>query len=168
MDTTKITILTCMAIIAIAASLVIIQLIIRKEKAKSENEGKIRLAYGVLFVSCLIASLMLNIKGMTIFGEYMDTFYKVNRNPVLMPVIKTCVLFIGLINIWFVVWYFGLKVFALLFVGKKSAIIEIENDNYVYFLMTGVVFLGFINVLMPVFDIVLRFFLPDLEIPYYR
>lgn len=157
-----------MAIIAIAASLVIIQLIIRKEKAKSENEGKIRLAYGVLFVSCLIASLMLNIKGMTIFGEYMDTFYKVNRNPVLMPVIKTCVLFIGLINIWFVVWYFGLKVFALLFVGKKSAIIEIENDNYVYFLMTGVVFLGFINVLMPVFDIVLRFFLPDLEIPYYR
>ncbi len=168
MNTTKIIILTCIGIIAIATSLVIVQLIIRKEKAKSENEGKIRLAYGVLFVTCLIVSLMLNVKGVTVFGEYVDTFYKVNPDSILMPVIKTGVLFIGLINIWFVIWYFGLKVFALLFVGRKSAVIEIENDNYVYFLMTGIVFLGFISVLMPVFDIILRFFMPELEVSYYR
>lgn len=168
MDTTKIITLTVIGIIAIAISLTITQLFLRTAKLKSENEGKINLAYGILFLGWVISFSLLNVKSISIMSEYVDTLYKTNSANHLADISKTSVLFIGLTNFWLILWYLITKAFSILIAGKRTDVNEIENNHYAYFLMKGVVFIGFVYCLMPVFEMLLRTFLPTIEIPYYR
>lgn len=168
MDTTKIITLTVIGIIAIAISLTITQLFLRKAKSKLENEEKINLAYGILFLGWVISFSLLNVKSISIMSEYVDTIYKTNSANHLADISKTSVLFIGLTNFWLILWYLVTKAFSILIAGKRTDVNEIENNHYTYFLMKGVVFIGFVYCLMPVFEMLLRTFLPTIEIPYYR
>jgi hypothetical protein len=168
MDITKTITLTSVGIIAFAISLTVTQLFIRKEKSKSESDGKILLAYGILFSSWVISFSMLNFKTLSVLNEFTDTIYKVNTENPLLEIVKTSVLFIGLTNTWLILWYFITKALSLLFTGKRNDANEIESNNYVYFILKGIVFIGFVYTLMPVFESVLRAFFPNIEIPYYR
>lgn len=168
MDTTKIITLTVIGIIAIAVSLTITQLFLRTAKLKSENEGKINLAYGILFLGWVISFSLLNVKSISIMSEYVDTVFKTNSANHLAEISKTSVLFIGLTNFWLILWYFITKAFSILIAGKRTDVNEIENNHYTYFLMKGIVFIGFVYCVMPVFEMLLRTFLPTIEIPYYR
>lgn len=168
MDITKTITLTSVGIIAFAISLTVTQLFIRKEKSKSENEGKILLAYGILFSSWVISFAMLNLKTLSVLNEFADTVYKVSTENPLLEIIKTSVLFIGLSNTWLILWYYITKALSLLFTEKRNDANEIESNNYVYFILKGIVFIGFVYTLMPVFESVLRTFFPNIEIPFYR
>ncbi|MBE7510447.1 MAG: hypothetical protein HS118_09655 [Bacteroidia bacterium] len=168
MDTTKIITLTIIGIIAMAISLTVTQLFLRKAKSKSENEGKINLAYGVLFLGWVISFSLLNVKSISIMSEYIDTVYKTNSTNHLTNIVTTSVLFIGLTNVWLILWYFITQAFSILIAGKRTDVNEIENNHYTYFLMKSTVFIGFVYCLMPVFEMLLRTFLPNIEIPYYR
>lgn len=168
MDTTKIITLSVIGIIAIAVSLTITQLFLRTAKLKSEKEEKINLAYGILFLGWVISFSLLNVKSISIMSEYVDTVFKTNSANHLAEISKTSVLFIGLTNFWLILWYLITKAFSILIAGKRTDVNEIENNHYTYFLMKGVVFIGFVYCLMPVFEMLLRTFLPTIEIPYYR
>jgi hypothetical protein len=168
MDLTKTITLTSVGIITFAISLTVTQLFIRKEKSKSENEGKILLAYGILFSGWVISISMLNFKMLSVLNEFADTFYTVNSGNPILEIVKTSVLFIGLSNTWLILWYFITKSLSLLFTGKRNDATEIESNNYVYFILKSIVFIGFVYTLMPVFESVLRAFFPNIEIPYYR
>lgn len=168
MDITKTITLTSIGIIAFAISLTITQLLIRKEKSKSERDGKILLAYGFLFSSWVICFSLLNFKTLSILNEIVDTIYKVNTLNPLIEIIKTSILFIGLTNTWLILWYYTTKTFSVLFTGKRNDVNEVESDNYVYFVLKGIVFIGFVYSLMPIFEMILRTFFPNIELPYYR
>jgi hypothetical protein len=168
MDLTKTITLTSVGIITFAISLTVTQLFIRKEKSKSENEGKILLAYGILFSGWVISFSMLNFKMLSVLNEFADTIYTVNSGNPILEIVKTSVLFIGLSNTWLILWYFITKSLSLLFTGKRNDATEIESNNYVYFILKSIVFIGFVYTLMPVFESVLRAFFPNIEIPYYR
>jgi len=168
MDITKTITLTSVGIIAFAISLTVTQLLNRKEKSKSESEGKILLAYGILFSSWVICFSILNFKTLSVLNEFTDTIYKVNSLNPLTEIAKTSVLFIGLTNTWLILWYYITKALSVIFTGKRKDINEIESNNYVYFILKGIVFIGFVYSLMPVFEGVLRTFFPNIEIPYYR
>jgi len=168
MELTKTITLTSVGIIAFAISLTVTQMLIRKEKTKSENEGKILLAYGILFSSWVICFSLLNFKTLSVLNEFADTIYKVNTINPLTEIAKTSVLFIGLTNTWLIIWYYITKALSVLFTGKRIEVNEIESNNYVYFVLKGIVFIGFVYSLMPVFEVVLRAFFPNIEIPYYH
>lgn len=168
MDTTKIITLTVIGIVAIAISLTIVQLFLRKEKSRSETDGKINPAYGVLFITWVATYTLLNSRSISILNEYIDTIYKTSSANPLFDIAKTSVFFIGLTNVWLILWHFIVKAFSILFAGKRNNANEIKSNHYVYFLMKAVVFIGFIYCLMPVFEMLLRYFLPSIEIPYYR
>lgn len=168
MELTKSILLTCIGIIAFAISLTISQLLNRKEKLKSENEGKILLSYGILFSSWVISISILIFKMLSILNEFMETIYKINNINPLIEISKTSVLFIGLTVIWLILWYYITRVLSLIFVGKRNILIEIERNNYVYFILKGIVFIGFVYCLIPVFEDILRTFLPIIEIPFYH
>ncbi|MCY1508113.1 hypothetical protein D9M68_424130 [compost metagenome] len=168
MDTIKITMMAIIGIVAIAISLIVTQLFLRLAKSKSEKEGKINLAYSVLFSTWLIAFSFPYTSALSILNEYIDTVYKANLVSPLENIIKATVFFIGLTNTWVIIWHFITKVFSVLFVGKRNDINEIECNHFTYFLMRGVVLISFISCLMPVFETILRGFLPNILIPYYR
>lgn len=168
MDTTKIIMLTLIGIIAMAISLTVTQLFLRKAKTKSENEGKINLAYGILFLGWVISFSLINVKSISIMSEFIDTVYKTNSANHMAEIATTSVMFIGLNNVWLILWYFITQAFSLLIAGKRKDINEIENNHYTYFLMKGIFFICFVYCIMPVFEMLLRIFLPSIEIPYYR
>lgn len=168
MDTTQIVTLTVIGIIAMAISLTVTQLFLRKAKAKSENEGKINIAYSILFLGWVISLSLLNMKSISIMNEYYDTVYKMNSAYHLAEIAKVSVFFIGLTNIWLVLWNFITQAFSQLIAGKRTDVKEIETNHYTYFLMKGMVYISFIYCIMPVFEMLLRMFLPNIEVPYYR
>lgn len=168
MDTTKMITLTVIGIIAISISLTVTQLFLRKAKIKSENEGELNLAFGILFLGWVISFSLLNLKATSIMNEYIDMVYKSNSSNHLADIAKTSVLFIGLTNVWLILWYFITQAFSLLSAGKRTDVNEIENNHYPYFLIKGILFISFIYCTMPVFEMLLRIFLPTIEIPFYR
>lgn len=168
MNTGKITTLFLIGLIALAISVTMTQLLTRKEKIKAGNDGKINMAYAILFSSWIIALAMLNFKAVTTLDEFSDLVRKINPEKALTEILKTGVLFIGLTNTWLAIQYYITKVFLWIFTGNRNDSNEVENNNYTYFLMRGVLMVGFIYALMPVFEKLLRLFFPDIEIPFYR
>jgi hypothetical protein len=92
----------------------------------------------------------------------------VNTSDPLTELIKTAILFMGLANFWVIIWYYITKALLVLFTGNRNYVKEIENNNNVYFFLNGVVFIGLVYSLMPIFEILLRVFFPSLEVPFYR
>lgn len=168
MNTTKIITLTVISIVALAISLTLTQVFLRKQKLKSQTEGKIRISYAILFTSWVVSFSMLNVKSLSIMNEYLDIVGKNDSANTLVETLKTSVLFIGLTNVWLIILYYIAKSFSLIFIGKRNDSNEIENNNYSYFLMKGMLAISFIFCLMPVFELILRAFFPSIEIPFYR
>lgn len=168
METTKTITLACVAIIAFAISLSITQLFLRKQKSKSEKDGKICLAYGILFSCWIISFSILNLKMLSVLSEFADSIYKANTSNPFNEIVKTGVLFIGLTNSWLILWYYTTKALSVVFTGIRNETNEVENNNYVYFILKGIVFIGLIYSLMPIFESFLRIFYPAIEIPFYR
>jgi hypothetical protein len=168
METNKILILSVFGVLALAMSLTITQIFLRKAKSVSELDGKIKSSYAILFLTWISGFIMVNTKSMTIMSEYIDVISKTNRPNHLAETAKIASIFIGLGSVWFIILYYTIKVFSSLFVGKRNVIIEVENDHFAYFLIRGLVFLGFAYSLLPVFEILLRYFLPKFDFPFYR
>lgn len=168
MDIKKIITLSIIGIIAFAISLVVTKWFIRKERLKSEESGKILLAYGVLFSSWVISFSILNLKMLSTMDEFIDIIIKINNENPILVIAKTSILLIGITNVWLVFSHFITKALSILIASKRIDVIEIETNNFVYFVLKGIVFIGSVYSLMPVFESILRTILPNIEIPYYR
>ena len=79
--------LTLIGIVAIAISITIIQFLLRKEKNKSEIDGKIKISFGIWFSSILLGATIINLKTITILNEALDNIYKVNSNELQIELI---------------------------------------------------------------------------------
>jgi hypothetical protein len=168
METTKTITLLCTGVIAVTISLTLTRFFLRKEKISSEKEGKIILSYGILFTSWVLGFSLLNLKTISVLNDYFDMVYKVNSSSSLIEISKTCILFIGLTNLWLVFWYYVAKVLSIIFLGQRDSINEIDSNNYVYFIIKGAIFISFIYILIPIFENTLRTFFPVVLIPIYH
>lgn len=168
MDTTKIITLIVFGIVAVAISLNIIKQFLRNAKSKSEKEGKLNLSFCILFLAWVISYSQINMKSVSAMNDYIDTVQKNNLINYWAQIANTSILFIGLTNVWLIFCYLITQALSLLILDKRSIVKEIENNHYTYFLMKGIVFIGFVYCLMPTFELLLGIFLPKVEIPYYR
>ena len=74
----------------------------------------------------------------------------------------------GLGVVWFVVWFYIANLLAVIIVGKRIDSNEMEADNRSYFLIKGFLVIGFMLCLLPIFETLLRVFMPSVEIPFYH
>jgi len=168
MNTSKTIALTTSAVIAIAIMLFIIQLLVRKLKLKSEQDGKLKTSYGVWFACLSIEALIVTGETINLLSTAFDNIYKNISNNLLGQLVKTGSLFIGLCALWFLLWYFIGNLLSVTIVGKRKNENEIEANNVSYFLIKGILIIGFIFCLSPVFEIILRNFIPSIQIPFYH
>lgn len=155
-------------IIAFAISLTIIELLNKKSKAKAEKEGAFVLAYGIWYSALIISSTILIFKTLTVNNVAIETISGMAKEMSYENIFKTSVILWGINFCWLLIGVYLNKVFSNIFFGKRTNKYEIENNNYVYFLMRGVLLIGFIYILLPVFELTLRFFLPSIDVPFYR
>lgn len=168
MNTSKTLALTISVIIAILIMLLIIQLLLRKLKPKSVIEGKFKNSYGVWFTTLFLAASIITSKAMSVLNEAFDNIYKNVSINILGEVAKTASLFIGVSATWFMIWYLVANILSMTIAGKRNDLNELESDNSSYFLIKGVLIIGFILCLLPVFEIILRTFIPNIQIPFYH
>ena len=168
MNTSKTIALTIAGLVAIAIVLLIIQLLLKKLKPKSEIDGRLKLSYGIWFVTLFIAASIVNSKTISVLSEAIDNIYKMNIPNMLGESAKATSLFIGLGVVWFVVWFYIANLLAVIIVGKRIDSNEMESDNRSYFLIKGFLVIGFMLCLLPIFETLLRVFMPSIEIPFYH
>ena len=168
MNISKTITLAIAGLVAIAIVLLIIQLLLKKLKLKSEIDGRLKLSYAIWFVTLFIAASIVNSKTISILSEAMDNIYKMNPPNILGESIKAISLFIGLGAVWFVIGVYIANLLVVIIVGKRRDSNEMEADNCSYFLIKGFLVIGFVLCLLPTFEILLRTFITSVQLPFYH
>jgi len=168
MNTIKIIILTVTGIVVVAIMLLVIQLLLRKVKLKSETDFKIKSSYGIWFASLFIAATVLTLKTVSYLSEAIDNIYKIASLNRTTEILKIISLYIGLSVIWFFLCYIVAKVFSAIIVGVKNEQEEMGLDNVHYFLIRGITTIGLTFSLSTILEIILRIFMPNIQIPLYH
>ena len=105
---------------------------------------------------------------MTLLSEAIDNIYKMNATNAFIETSKTASLFIGLSAVWFLICYFIANLLSTVITGNRNAVNEMEADSYAYFLIKGALVIGFILCLSPIFETLLRAFMPNVQLPFYH
>lgn len=160
--------LTTISIIALVVILLVLQLILYKVKRKGDDQGKLKSSYGVWFVSLFVAGVINMVKAFTVLSEAIDIIYKTNLTNKVWEVAKTASLFIGLSAMWFLIWLYVSNLLSIPILGKRKDQNEIDVNNVSYFLIKGILIIGFIVCLIPAFETILRNFMPSVQLPFYH
>jgi hypothetical protein len=168
MNISKIITLAIAGLVSISIMLMVVQLLILKLKPKSETDGKIKLSYGIWFSSLFISASIVISKAILVFNEALDNIYKFNAQNTILESAKIASFYIGSAMVWFVAWVYIASFLTKMICGKRINANEIEADNYAYFLIRGMILIGLLLCLIPVFEIMIRLFIPSIEIPFYH
>lgn len=168
MNTAKTISLTIAGIIAIVISLLIIQLLTKKLRQKAILEGRFKPSYAIWFSFLFIAASIVMSKSMGILNEAIDNIFKIELSGQVINILKTGSLLIGFGAVWLLIWYYIAGFLSVTIVGKRIAATEMDADNYAYFLIKGVLLVGFILILSTIFETVLRAFIPNVQLPFYH
>ncbi|MDH7462591.1 hypothetical protein QEG73_14940 [Chitinophagaceae bacterium 26-R-25] len=168
MENTKAVILSIAAFISLAIIIMVIQFLSRKLKNKSHEDGKIKLSFGIWFSTFFLSASLIMARTIVVFGEAVDNVYKITPDRGLFESFKKGSLFIGLSILWLLIWYIAVNRLSYLVMGKRKPANEIDIDNYTFFIVRGILLIGFTICLLPAFDIILREFIPSVQIPFYH
>jgi hypothetical protein len=160
--------LTLAAIVMIAMMLTVIQLLLRKIKPKSETDFKIKGAYGVWFGCLFTAACLIIVKAIVFLAEAADNIYKTGATNLFFELVKISSLYIGLSVLWLLLWHFIAKVMTVIILGSRHELEEMELNNTHYFLIRGLIVVGFVFCLSPVLEIVFRAVMPNVPLPFYH
>lgn len=161
-------VLVITSLIAVSIIFLLIQILLRKIKRVAEIEGKLKISYGIWFTTLFLAAVFVITKTIISLGEAINNIYKINVGKPIVEIAKTSSLFIGFGAMWFLICYLISNIFSMLITGNRKQLKEMEADNYTYFLIKGISVVGFVTCLSPVFETILRAFMPSIQIPFYH
>ena len=166
MNTSNLIITAIVGIIAIVLFVLAIQFL--SKKINFEEEGKLKTAFAV-WISFSIASfaLLLSVALKAVSGV-IEVILGMTKTENTLPIIEKVALFTGFTFMWFVVTYFITQFITAILLGKRTDSIEIDRNNYNYFIMKGIILLAFTFAFLSVFENFLRMFLPALDTIFYH
>jgi hypothetical protein len=155
------------AIVALLIELNIISIYANKQKIKSLENNNISLI--LWYLNFLIPFfLLLKIALELIENSIEVLIYSTTVSNTFVAVMEKIFIFSGLVFLFSFLIYFSIERIVSFFITKKDNVIEIENNNYSYFLfkLSLTVFLTFS--LLRIFEDFLKWFLPIVETPFYH
>lgn len=166
MNTSNLIVTTIVGIVAIALFILIIQLI--SKKINYEEEGKLKMAFAlwVGFLTFSFALLLSNCLMAT--SNAIEVILGLPKSENTLQIIEKIALFVGFTFVWFVIVYFVIQFISAILLGKRNDNIEIDRNNYGYYIIKGIFFLTLTFSLLPVFENFLRLFSPIVNTPFYR
>ena len=167
MSTIKIMILSVAALIMLSMVLFMTQFLLCRVKAEPEDKTP-GLATGIWFITLFVSGVLLINRTIVVFAEAIDTIYKTNPTDALLNIFKTGSLLTGITILWLLIWYFLSNSLSIAVTQKKNARQEAEAGNYVFFIIRGIISIGFLACLLPAFELILRTFIPNIDITFYH
>lgn len=168
MNNPKIMILSAAALVMLSMLLFLARFLLRKIISKKPEGEAITLASGIWFSTFFLSGTILISKTIFVFIEVVDIFLKINPADAMLNDFKTGSFLSGLTMLWLTLWYFLTNTLTIIITGKRNTVEEAQVNNYIHFLIRGIIHLGFIICLLPAFEMMLRTFIPHIEVPFYR
>lgn len=166
MNTSNLIITTIVGIVTIALFVLVIQLI--SKKINYEGEGKLKMAFAVWvgFLTFSFALLLSNCLMAT--SNAIEVILGQPKSENTLQIIEKIALFVGFTFMWFFIVYFIIQFITAILLGKRNDNIEIDRNNYGYYIIKGIFFLTLTFSLLSVFENFLRLFSPIVNTPFYR
>jgi hypothetical protein len=167
MNTSKILILSFTVLILLSMVLFIAQLLLRKAKTNSDEKISTQ-ATGTWFITLFLSGALLTGKTISVFAEAIDNVIKINQPDPLLTIFKMGSILAGFTIVWLMSWYYLSNKLSVIITGKRNVYQEVQAGNYIFFLIRGSILIGFIFCLLPVFELLIRTFIPHVEVPFYH
>ena len=165
---TKLIILVIAALTVLALMIFIIKFLIGRIKSNISADGKFNVSFGILFTTLFLTAAIIASKSIILFAEAIDNITKISPEKLIGESTKTGLLFIGLTVFWFVFSYSIIKILSIYVTGKRNDEKEFISDNFSYFLVRGAMLIGFNLCLLSVFELIIRIFMPSIQMPFYH
>lgn len=167
MNSLKIISIISLAIIAFSVLLIIIYLLLKPFKVIKDEEDNLKISYGVWFSSLFIAGSAIIYFMIKSAFEAIDIIERISPKDKIIQMIKVGSGMILVSFGWFVLWCYIVKSLSKWFY-KISETKQMDSDNISFFCIKSFMLLGFIFSLLPIFEIILELFIPEIEIPFYH
>jgi len=168
MEPTKAIILSIATLLALAIIIMFMQFLSRKAKNRNQEDGKMKLSFSLWFISFFFSGSLIVTKTITVYAEAVDYLLKIYPTKSWFESFKSGSLFIGLAIGWLLLWYFVSNRLSAFITGKRNPVHEVEANNYTFFLVRGILLIGITICLLPTFEIVVRAFVPGVQLPFYH
>lgn len=166
MNTPNLIITAITGILSVALFVLLIQFFSRK--INHEQEGKLKAAYGIWTGFLTIGFGILLASSLKSISNALAILLNEAKTESTLPIIRNAALFTGFTFLWFTGLYFLTRLMAVMLLGKRTDSIEIDRNNYNYFLIKGIIFLAFVFSLLSVFENFLLLFSPVVKTPFYH
>ena len=166
MNTSNLIITTIVGIVAIALFVLGIQFL--SKKINYEEEGKLKTAF-VVWTGFMIAGFAMFLSSsIKAISNALEILTEANSDDSTLLVIEKIAIFTGFTFVGFAMIYFITQFVTAIIFGKRTNNIEIERDNYTYFIFKGALLLALTFSPWNVFENVLRLFSPVVDTPFYH
>lgn len=166
MDTLNLIITAIVGIITITLFVLVLQFI--SKKINYEQEGNLKTAYAVWISFLILSFAILLSSSLKTISNSIEIIQGMPNKEITLQIIQKISLFIGFTFIWFVAIYFITQFLVKILFGKRNDNLEIDRNNYGYYIVKGMLFLTFTFSLLTLFENFLRLFLPIINTPFYR
>lgn len=169
METQNVIITAITGTVAMALVVLLLRLLTNRLQISANDDAKYNVAYAI-WMSAVTLSLILffNVS----LRLLSDAFEIILADKAIMqpayPIIERISVFIGFSFLWFGGLFILSNVLAMIIFGKRSDRLEIEKNNYTYFIFKGFLLSALCYVMLPVFEDFLRLYIPIVTTPFYH
>lgn len=168
MNNLKFIIASLIILIGIMLFLTMLNVILRKFKAKYNEEGNINLSFGIWFSTLFIACTLILEKTFFKTTESVEILLRLNTLDVYLDIGKAIGLLLGLAILWFFFWYFISHFLIKIVIREANDEAQMASNNYSYFLIKGIALIGMLVSASDLLTMILNLCVPSIEIPLFN
>ncbi|WP_199140005.1 hypothetical protein [Pedobacter sp. ASV12] len=143
-------------------------LLTKRHKSKLNADGKLKRSYAIWYAAIFLSGAKIIAQVLEISIEIIDNLIKIHPAALLLTLCKAIALVSGSAFICFVSCVFITKTFIQLILFKTNENEEMEDDHVGYFIIKSAMLIGMVFSLSDVISLLLRTFIPAIQIPYYH
>lgn len=168
MNYLKLIAISCVVIISVIILLVITHLLTKNIKSRINNEGRLKLSFGIWYSAIFLSGSNVISTIIDIVFEVIDNLIKIEPTNFYRELIGTISLVIGAGFIWFILWFLVVNFLTKIVPLKFNENEEMEDDNFSYFVVKASILIGIIFSISSVLKLILKVLVPNVEIPFYH
>lgn len=168
MNSLKLITISCTIVISFILLLLITYILTKSFKSKINSDGKLKISFGIWYGAIFLSGADIISNLINLVSEIIDNLIKIQPSKFYVELAKAISLTMGVSFIWFLLWFFVVKFLTKIIPLKLDENEEMEDDNFSYFIIKGIMLLSIIFSLSSVLSLFLRTLIPNVEIPFYH
>lgn len=150
MNILKIFALLVSTIVYFGVGILLIKLLLKKVSTKGEEEGNFKLSYTILLAGLLLALTIIFIKSTEPINYNIEYLLSNGGKMDVLGILKNMFLIIGIGLLSFILVFYTAKIFTMFIYKNRNELIEMENDNYTFFIINSVLLVCFSLLILPI------------------